>query len=297
MTSKASSDLASRLRVAALGIPAGFLVVWFGGWVLAVVLAVIGVLGVREALALGEAKGLRPFPAISIPLGVAAIMLAPFHGVPDGLWAGWMLALLLGGFFLALGLSVFMRRLEDAPLSSIALTVAAPLYAALPLAFAWFLRHHPLATVVTPGWAGTGFLLLAIITTWMGDTTAYFGGRALGRTKLLPRVSPAKTVEGAIFGLLGSVGIALLLSGLIFPLLGGGESIGWGWAIVMGLLIGVVAQVGDLAESILKREAGVKDSGSLLPGHGGVLDRFDAVLFTLPLTWFLIAVLWGGGQP
>ena len=297
MTRNAPSDLVSRLRVAAIGIPAGFLVVWLGGWVLAVVLAVIGILGVREVLALGRARGLRPFPVIAIPLGVAAVILAPVYGVPGGLWAGWVLALLVGGFFLALGLAVFFRRLEDAPLGSVALTVAAPLYAALPLAFAWFLRHHPMAMVVTPGWAGTGFLLLAIITTWMGDTTAYFGGRAFGRTKLIPRVSPAKTVEGAICGLVGSVGVAVLLTGLIFPLLGGGELIGWGRAILMGVLIGLVAQVGDLAESILKREAGVKDSGSLLPGHGGVLDRFDAVLFTLPLTWFLITILVGGGQP
>jgi len=295
VTGSAPSDLASRIRVAAIGIPLGFLVIWSGGWVLALVLALIALLGVREALALGEARGLKPFPAVSIPLGVASVLLAPAFGVPHGTWAGWILALLLAGFFLSLGLSVFLRGIDQAPLGSVALTLVAPLYVAVPLAFAWFLRHHPMVAFDTPGWAGTGLLLLALITTWMGDTTAYFGGRAFGRTKLLPRVSPSKTVEGALSGLAGSIGIAILLTVFLFPLLGGGEMLGWGQAILLGMLVGIVAQVGDLAESILKREAGVKDSGTLLPGHGGVLDRFDALLFTLPLTWFLLMLFLGGG--
>lgn len=288
-----SPDLRSRLRVAGLGIPLGFLVVWTGGWVLAVVLVVIGLLGTREALALGEARGLRPFPAIALPLTVASVLLAPLFGVPHGAWATWMFGGLLGGFFLALGSAVFRRSASEQPLGSVALTVVAPLYAGLPLAFAWFLRHHPAADWSAPGWAGTGLLLLPVVSTWMGDTTAYFGGRAFGKHKLLPKVSPAKTIEGAVCGLAGSIGASLVFAGLLFAYLGGEETLGLGSAALLGFAIGVVAQIGDLAESLLKREAGVKDSGTILSGHGGVLDRFDALFFTLPLTWWLLFLFLG----
>ena len=288
-----ASDLRSRLWVAVIGIPVGFCVVWAGGWVLAGVLAVIALLGTREAVALGEVRGLRPFLPVALVLAAGTVLLAPVHLVPKGNWATWAFGAFLGAFFLVLGFSVFTRSLSERPLASVALTIAAPLYAAVPLAFAWFLRHHPAAAWTTMTWAGTGLLLLPVISTWMGDTTAYFGGRALGRRKLLPRVSPGKTMEGAIFGLVGSMGASVLLVTLVFPILGGGEGLGWVLALFLGLVIGVVAQIGDLAESLLKREAGVKDSGSILSGHGGVLDRFDALLFTLPLTWWLLFLFLG----
>jgi phosphatidate cytidylyltransferase len=295
VTKVMSSDLRARLRVAVLGIPTGFFVVWAGGWVLGIVLAVIAVIGTREALRLGEVKGSRPFLPISLVLAAGSVILAPVHGIPDGSWAGWVFGAFLGAFFLALGIAVFRRAPTEQPLASVALTVAAPLYAAVPLAFAWFLRHHPAALWTTAGWAGTGLLLLPVISTWMGDTTAYFGGRAFGRRKLLPRVSPAKTVEGSLWGLAGSMGASVLLATVLFPVLGGGEVLSLGVALFLGLVIGMVAQVGDLAESVLKREAGVKDSGHILPGHGGVLDRFDALLFTLPLTWWLLFLFFGEG--
>jgi phosphatidate cytidylyltransferase len=129
-----------------------------------------------------------------------------------------------------------------------------------------------------------------VAVTWVGDSAAYFGGRLLGKRKLLPAVSPGKTMVGGIAGLLGSVLVGLL-GGWLFPvlhadpvassLLGGG----------MGLFLGFGALVGDLAESVLKREAGVKDSAGILPGHGGFLDRLDALFFNFPLAYLLVVLI------
>jgi phosphatidate cytidylyltransferase len=123
--------------------------------------------------------------------------------------------------------------------------------------------------------------------TWINDTLAYFVGRAIGRHKLLPRVSPGKTIEGAIAGLIGGLLTAVLLgANFIGPHVGVNASL-LKWA-AGGIIIAAVAQIGDLAESLFKREAGVKDSGKLLPGHGGVLDRFDALFFAIPVAyWYL----------
>jgi hypothetical protein len=111
--------------------------------------------------------------------------------------------------------------------------------------------------------------------TWASDTSAYFVGRQWGRRKLIPRVSPGKTVEGSLGALIGTVGVALLYSEVLRQY--DNYRLDIGAALVLGLLVSVAAQIGDLVESLLKREAGVKDSGALLPGHGGLLDRLGAV--------------------
>jgi phosphatidate cytidylyltransferase len=123
--------------------------------------------------------------------------------------------------------------------------------------------------------AGRNFVFLALFTTFGSDTAAYFIGRALGKHKLAPQISPGKTWEGAIAGLFGAVIISLLFT-LNTPLQ---LPLSYGQAILLGLLISIFGQLGDLAESLLKRNAGVKDSGSLMPGHGGLLDRMDSIVF------------------
>lgn len=291
-----SGDLGRRLLVSAVGIPVGFAVVWAGGWVLLGVLLALALIGTHEVLGFARAREVRPFGLLALVASACLLLAVPLSdGTPEA-WALPAIGVLVAAALLALAASVFLRGPGGGPLAAAAVTVLAPLYVAMPLAFGWFLRHHPASEWETAAWAGTGLLLLPIIATWLGDTTAYFGGRAMGRRKLLPAVSPAKTVEGALWGLVGSVSGALLATAFLFPVFGGGESLSLVAAALLGLAIGVVAQVGDLAESALKREAGIKDSGSILPGHGGVLDRFDAVLFTLPLTWILLPFFlgWGG---
>jgi len=140
----------------------------------------------------------------------------------------------------------------------------------------------PMTFTIDLAVAETPWILFALTTVWMGDTMAYFAGRAFGRHPLHPQVSPKKTIEGAIGGLIGSVigGVAIVI---IFEL-----PLAWPLAGVIAGIGGAIAQAGDLAESLIKRAFGVKDSGRILPGHGGMLDRVDGVLFAVP---FFHAVL------
>ncbi len=126
--------------------------------------------------------------------------------------------------------------------------------------------------------------LLFLFIVWGGDTGAYFVGRAYGRRKLFPTISPQKTWEGFAGGLVTGLVITIIYKLLFF------QKLGWGGAIVTPLLVGAIAPVGDLAESFMKRAYDLKDSGTILPGHGGVLDRFDAVLFGLPVMYACIRI-------
>jgi len=169
----------------------------------------------------------------------------------------------------------------------VAVTIMGAVYPAL-LAFALFLRHLP--EVASP-LHGTALLLFPVVLTWLSDTFAYFAGRMWGKKKLIPKVSPGKTVAGSLGAVIGTplaaVGYSILLQR--FPT----WRMGIGEALAFGLLVSVAAQVGDLAESLLKRDVGVKDSGRLLPGHGGALDRFDSLFFTLPLGYAFFVLVVG----
>jgi phosphatidate cytidylyltransferase len=140
--------------------------------------------------------------------------------------------------------------------------------------------------------AGGLLLLLPLLITWASDIGAYAVGRAIGRRKLIPAVSPGKTVEGAIGGLAGSVLIAWLYTSFVLrPAAQLDFKAAPFGALAFGAIVSGAAQVGDLAESLLKREAGVKDSSTLLPGHGGILDRFDSLLFVMPVSFVLLGWL------
>jgi phosphatidate cytidylyltransferase len=120
-----------------------------------------------------------------------------------------------------------------------------------------------------------------LVVTWICDTAAMFGGRAIGGPKLAPSVSPGKTRSGSIAGVIGALVVAPLFSAVVFPRVG--VELGLGSLLIMAGVLGVVGQVGDLAESLFKRQAGVKDSSHLIPGHGGVLDRLDSLYFVVPV--------------
>ncbi len=182
------------------------------------------------------------------------------------------------------------------------------LTSAVVLSLIWLLRHPrkegafigwawTMAGILYIGWLmsyfvalrgldnGRDWVLLALFTTFGSDTAAFFVGRTLGKHYLAPYISPGKTWEGAIAGVIGSIIVSLSLVILL------GLPLDYGWAILLGLLVSVFGQLGDLVESLLKRNLGVKDSGKLIPGHGGFLDRIDSIAFTGIVVYYYVILL------
>jgi len=267
----ARKTLAQRIAVAVVGIPIVVAMVLLGGWVWAGFVALVALGGAWEYRALVARKGVRVQPEGIGLLAVALPILA-------AAWANYFAV--LGVVVLVGVLLVWAWELARGPemaLLSTAATLAGALYIGAPLGTLVALRvwEH---VVVADGIPGAAVLvLLAVI--WLADTAAYAVGRRWGRRPLAPRSSPKKTWEGAV----ACWGTATLA----FPLLGSFVFTGSPlWELLgVGTLIGVVMQLGDLAESQLKRDAGVKDSSALLPGHGGILDRVDSLLFAAPVLW------------
>lgn len=282
-----SPELRSRVAVAAVGIPAGTAAAYAGGWTLAVLVAAVAALAAREFYSLAAAKTGQPLRWLGIPVA-AVLVLSAQHQPSFAEWGDHALALLMVLGLLTSAAVVFNRKIDEGPLSSASATVSGALYTGGTLSFAIFLRALPEVHGTSPPapWEGPLLLILPLWVTWAGDTAAYFGGKKLGRRRLAPRVSPGKTVEGGLAGLAGASAAGFVAGFLLddyanFPVT---PAVG----AAVGLVLGVAGQVGDLAESLLKREAGFKDSGGLLAGHGGVLDRFDGLFFTIPLTYGLV---------
>jgi phosphatidate cytidylyltransferase len=272
----ARSETLTRSLVAAVGIPVATGAMFLGGWVLAALLAASSVLAVLELFRMAGLKGPRALPSVGAAGAVALIAAAawdPGRGLDNPLLFGIVAVVVMA----ACTASIWARGVAGDPLLSVAVTVFGAVYTSL-LLFALFLRHLP---GIDSPLHGTVVLLAPVVLTWLNDSFAYFGGRTWGKRKLIPKVSPGKTVEGATCALVGTllsaVGYAFLLAR--FP----SYRMGIAEAAVFGVLISVSSQVGDLAESLFKRDVGVKDSGTLLPGHGGALDRFDSLFFTVPI--------------
>lgn len=280
-------ELPRRVAVAVVGIPLVLGALYAGGWVLGALIAAAAALGAREFFDLARARGARPYGLAGVVGAAGLVLLATAAPRLEEAGAPMLAGLVALGLVL-FGLSVWRRWPEGRPLADTATTLAGVLYTGGALAFVPFLRALPdTLGVETDPWRASAFVLLPLLTTWVGDSAAFFVGNAVGRTKLAPHASPGKTVEGGVAGLAGAV----LAGGLVAwwgPAGFGSAALGVPAAMVVGGLLGAGAQVGDLAESVLKREAGVKDSGALLPGHGGALDRLDALLFAFPLAWVLL---------
>ena len=275
------ANMLRRVLFAVIAIPLLVAVVWLGGWPLAAVVAVATMLGTTELFDLAAVQGIRPFRetgrvvAAAVPLGLgAALAGASAHNFVER----WWVFAALGVAIWVLGLAVATRGPGDRPLAAAAVTLLTMIYATMLPSTLFFIRH---ATWSTRSWAGTAVVFFPLVVTWMCDTAAMLGGRAIGGPKLSPVVSPGKTRSGAIAGVIGGVAIGALYAAVVFTRTG--VAIGIIPAALLALVLTVVGQIGDLAESLLKREAGVKDSSALIPGHGGVLDRLDSLYFVLPV--------------
>jgi phosphatidate cytidylyltransferase len=257
-------SLLLRVLTGIAGIPVVLGLLWVGGWVLFGGLIVIVGLASYEMHRMLTGEGKRPLSLLSLALSFDFILAA--------ILPTWRLPLIEGGISILLFLTftwlLLVRKTLAGSLVDWALTMAVPLYIGWPLSFFMLLRgSHPGLN------AGFWWVLVVLLGVWAIDSAAFFTGRFLGRHKLTTLVSPSKTWEGAIGGIIGGIGVTLLTTR---PL-----AIPFYHAIILGILISVIAQVGDLAESLLKRQTHVKDSGHLLPGHGGMLDRIDSQLFAV----------------
>lgn len=297
----ARSELAQRLGAAAVGIPIAVAVLYTGGWIMAVALALIAALGADEFYRLSRHSGIEP---LSIP-GIAGAGLLVLVGAIEPTLSGtapWLWVITIALLLISASAAIFRRGVDGHPYGVVAATLTGAIFTGGTLLHAVFLRHL-LDTGVLPGaggkWAGTALVGFAVGVTWLNDSGAYIVGSAIGRHKLIPSVSPKKSVEGSIAGL----SFAVVAGGLYGEFVLGnlvGLPFGFWEGALGGLLLAAGAQIGDLAESLFKREAGVKDSGRLIPGHGGILDRFDALFYNLPIAyWYLVAVFWlrAGGVP
>ncbi len=275
-----AEQLGRRVAFSAVAIPAAALAAYLGGWVLAAFLAAVGFLATREIYGLAAATGVDPLrrsglaAAAALPLGTYWAKGSEIHFAEPMIYLGalWLLALV--------ALAAWRRGPQRRPLAAVAVTVFGVLYAPGLLAFAIVLRHP--AGVGLDSGPGTALLFFPLALTWIGDTAAMAGGKLIGGPLLAPVLSPRKTWAGAWCGLAATLAAAWGYTLLFLDPLG--RPLGVGAALLCGLAISVTGQVGDLAESLFKREVGVKDSSNLIPGHGGMLDRVDSLLFVLPVT-------------
>ncbi len=221
-------------------------------------------------------------------LGIPIAAAIPLYAVLDRMGVIQSPAALSAVVFLAVaGAALWARGVGGRPLTSISVTAFGAVYASGMLTFAYLLRHHRF--VIDPA-AGTVLVLYPVIMTWLSDTGAYFTGRAFGKTKLMPAVSPGKTRAGAVGALVVTLVASLVYNAMVLRPVAQLALAPW-TAAIFGVVISAVGQVGDLVESMLKREAGVKDSSRILPGHGGILDRLDSLYFVLPVAYLILTRL------
>jgi phosphatidate cytidylyltransferase len=288
------SELTRRVVFGVIAAPLGILVIFAGGAALAALLAIVSALAAWEFFRIARGSGLTPLEDVGIPLaGVVPLFV---HARYLRLYEPPLSAMALAVLGL-LAIALFVRGVNGRPLGAAASTVFGVLYTGGMLSFGYAIRYHPyvIESVRVPLGAmtvsaGGVLLLLPILLTWASDIGAYFIGRAFGKRKLMPSVSPGKTVAGAIGGLGATIVVAWLYARfLLTPT----TQLAFvrGGLIAFAILVSVAAQIGDLAESLLKREAGMKDSSHIIPGHGGVLDRFDSLLFVLPVSYVLFNAL------
>jgi phosphatidate cytidylyltransferase len=276
----AASNMVRRVAFAVVAIPVVVGVVWLGEWPLGALLMAAAVIGSDEFFQLAARTGATPLR----DLGRALAVLVPFAIVlsVEVPWAGWILAngtyLVVLGAITVIATAVFVRRPEDRPLSAIAITLFGVLYTSALPSTLFFIRH---AQWGGRSWAGTALVFFPLVVTWVCDSAAMFGGRLIGGAKMAPAISPGKTWAGGVSGVIGGTAVGMLYAALLFPR--AGISLNVLVAGAVALALSIIGQIGDLAESLLKREAGVKDSSSLIPGHGGVLDRLDSLYFVIPV--------------
>ncbi len=263
--------LRTRVLSALVLIPLVIGATYAGGWLLTAGLFVVAVIAVHELFHLLSEAGYRPSLTASA-LVTAALLLAA--RLPDL----HLLGLVLAASVLGTLIWHLLRPPEGQPTQSWALTLGAALWVG------WLISHFSqLRDLSAPfGWGlGTRWLIVVFLVTWINDSAAYFVGKAIGRHPCAPYLSPKKTWEGTVGGWIGGVAATMLLGAWLVGL-------PWLHGLALGALVATVAPFGDLAKSMVKRQMGVKDFSSLIPGHGGMFDRIDSLLFVAPVAYYYV---------
>ena len=272
--------MGQRIRTAIVAIPIALCLIKLGGLPFALGVLLLGLVGFREFQDMLTKDGIQVYRAMGMA-GTCLLILAAGAGHGD-----WLLPLVTLFSLLVMLEGLYCYAQGHFP-ENTGLTCMALVYLGLPFAHFILLRELTGPVQTLPLWGpmslGEALLWTVMFATWASDTFAYFGGRAFGRTKLLPRVSPKKTREGALCGFIGCVLTVWLLGNvwLGYPLLP---------VLLLGIGIGIFAPLGDLVESILKLSCDIKDSGNFFPGHGGVLDRCDSLIFSVPFAYYFITL-------
>ncbi|MFQ5648828.1 MAG: phosphatidate cytidylyltransferase [bacterium] len=272
----ALETLGVRTLITVLFGPLILVAAWLGGAFFLAVVAVIVILAMHEFYSMGRQKGTHPATFLGIASG-AALSLLLFL---DHLTHIWLL--LIGAFLLIVTVELFRNR--DAPMLNVAVTLMGLFYIALPFGFLILIRELP-GHMGRSASLGGELVILIFLAIWICDSAAYILGARFGKHKLFTRVSPNKTIEGTLFGFVFALVTAYVSHVTFLGALGLGET------LVIGAICGSVGQVSDLIESLFKRDAGVKDSSSLIPGHGGVLDRFDSEILVAPVVYLYLRFL------
>jgi len=265
----------ARELTAVIGVP---FAVWVVGWApqaaFNIIIAAVAALALYEFLLFGKRKGYDvPVPlCVAIMLFIIAAFVLEHVSVEMGMFAA---LLVLPAWY------VFRPVSIEQALPSSAVAVLATTYVGM-LAGSLIRLHNDFAE-------GPKLVFFLTLVVWLGDTGAYYVGRRFGKRKLSPRISPKKTVEGLLGGIAASVITAVAIHFTFFP------QFQLVHAVVVGIVLSITGVIGDLAESMWKRSADVKDSGTLLPGHGGFFDRFDSIFFTAPILYIYWALLHRGG--
>jgi len=261
--------LKKRIITALCGLPIMVAAVWFGEPWFTILIATSGVLAAFEFYKMVALSKVRPLTYLGL-IWVLLFILSPHFNY------GFLKPLLLTSGVVISLIWLLLRPQKEEAFSSWVWTIAGIFY------IGWLLSY--LVALNLEG--GRNWVFFALLTIFASDIAALFVGRALGKHRLAPHISPSKTWEGAIGGIFGAIAVSLFFT-ISTPL---GLPLGYGQAVLLGLLVSVFGQLGDLTESLLKRNMGVKDSGKLMPGHGGMLDRIDSVVFTGIVVYYY--VLW-----
>ena len=276
----------TRVATAAVLIPfAVGVVLWAPTWALALAVAIVMLLALFEYFALGDAIGHRAYRFWTATCALALVYdqwraaIEPSYSLgavsfPSILGRVFIPTVQDVFFLFVLGvtaLTLWTKRPIVEALPAAGISASGLILVAFPLTFT--VRLHGIRA------EGPWLLMFALVITWVGDTSAYFAGGAFGKHHIAPKISPNKTWEGAIASILGALIVAVVFAKYVL-------AVPLPHLLAMAAAANVAGQMGDLLESAYKRSAGVKDSGSLLPGHGGVLDRIDALILAIPVVWY-----------